>query len=110
MTWILFALVAVIGICIGILARQIEALEADLMKTKSGLGHAYINLKKTQEAEKDAIDAMNGAIEALNDWNKDLCECLEQAVTNLEETDRRCRDIERYYINYVSRKEDNGEI
>lgn len=103
MTWILFALVAVIGICIGILARQIEALEADLMKTKASLGHTYIEQKKK-------LDDANNAIAELTEWNKDLCECLKQAVNNLDETDRRCRDIERYYINYVARKEDNGEV
>lgn len=103
MTWILFALVAVIGICIGVLARQIETLEADLMKTKASLGHTYIGLKKK-------LDDADKAIAELTEWNKDLCECLKQAVSNLDETDRRCRDIERYYINYVARKEDNGEV
>ncbi len=103
MTWILFALVAVIGICIGVLARQIKALEADLMKTKASLGHTYIGLKKK-------LDDANNAIAELTEWNKDLCECLKQAVNNLDETDRRCRDIERYYINYVSKnQEDNYE-
>lgn len=85
------------------LAREID----DLRNRLRVLSNSMTNMAN---ANKTFITTCDGVSKEYLEWFKAITEDMKNIVTNLEATDKRVTEIERYYVTYVARKEDgNGK-
>ena len=111
-TIIIIACLAFLGIGLGITYRIAE-------NTADSSRYMINELQAKLGENTRRLDALNAAVKELTEWtaeqddkilgvkdtNRELLKSLQDTVVNLEQTDRRCREIERYYCTYVARKE-----
>lgn len=109
MTVMLTILVAAIAIYVGYLTTIISHLEDEVTRAKAGLGHTCTMLKKQMEQIIEDAHNLGAVSSELREWNKDLVDHMMKMMDSIEDTDRRCREIERYYVTYVARRDEGDE-
>lgn len=100
---ILAVSVALLTVYVCSVAREIDDIRNRLLV----LSNSMTNIAN---ANKTFITTCDGVSKEYLEWFKAITEDMKNIVTNLEATDKRVTEIERYYVTYVARKEDdNGE-
>lgn len=109
MTIILTVVVALLAVYVGYLTTVVSHLEDDLTRAKAGLGHTCTMMKKSIEQIDEDAQNLGAVATELREWNKDLTDNLVEMMDSIEDTDRRCREIERYYVTYIARRDEEDD-
>lgn len=98
----------VLAVAVALLAVYVCSVTREIDDLRNRLLVLSTSLTNMANANKNFIKTYDGVSKEYLEWFKAITEDMKNIVTNLEATDKRVTEIERYYVTYVARKEDDN--
>lgn len=100
--------VIVLAVAVVLLAVYVCSVAREIDELRDRLRILSNSMTNMANANKNFITTYDGVSKEYLEWFKAITEDMKNIVTNLEATDKRVTEIERYYVTYVARKEDDN--